>query len=213
MTRKLFRTLAGGILAAALSGLLPAATLNYTVTNLTLSGGDPTYSIATDVTFNNLALRENFSDGTGATVALFDFSGAARTSLSTATFNLTSGSLTTPDPLHGNVVSAVLTGAFSQTNFNIVTAFGASPVNVTVNSAFTATLPFASSSINILANSGAGASYAAGTLQSSLVNAPSVPEPATGAVAALGIAGLLLLGRRRLSHPSLNSQLEKESSL
>lgn len=175
---------------------MSAATISYTASNFTASGGDPTYSIATDLTFNNLSLRETFADGTFSAVSLYDFTNTVRTSLDSLTVNLSSLPLTTPDPTHGSVVSAMLTGLFSTTNVTIVTSFGGTPVAAVISPNFSVTLPVAASSININATSGA-ASYAAGTLQSTVAES-AVPEPATYAVASLGLFVVFVLGRRRM---------------
>lgn len=184
----------GFIAVAGLTCCLSASPVTYTITNLTASGGDPGYSVATDLTFNNLTLRENFSDLRSAPVTLYDFSNTARTSLDTATFDLHSLTLDTVDRTHGNLLSAVLTGSFSQTTLSIRTSFGGTPTDANVLSTFSATLPIAGNSINISATGTDGANYAVGTLDAAVLDS-DVPEPATYGIALLGLISVYLLKR------------------
>lgn len=182
----------GFIAVAGLTCCLSATPITYTVTNLSASGGDPTYSVASNLSFDNLTLRENFSDSSSALVTLYDFSNTARTSLDTATFDLHSLALDTVDRTHGNLLSAILTGSFSQTTLSILTSFGGTPVPATILSTFSATLPIAGNSINISATGTNGAGYAVGTLDSAVLNS-DVPEPATYGVALLGLISVYLV--------------------
>ncbi len=188
------------LLGAAAVCSLHAATVSYTVNNYTLSGGDPIYSVATDLTFNSLVLREVYADSTSSAVSLLDSAKVARTSLSTSTFSLNTAALNTVDPTHGAIVSAALAGVFSQTSLSILTSFGGTPSSVTVLPNFTATLPFSSSTININALDANGNRYTVGTLDEAVTAASTVPEPGTLAIASIGLTGLFALLRRRTVH-------------
>lgn len=91
--------------------------LNLTNTIPDPSSGfaDPTYNIASDVTFDNLLLNETFSDGFNQNVSLFDLSnpGAPVTSLDTGTLFLESDAQAVPDPAHGGLRLATLSGNFN----------------------------------------------------------------------------------------------------
>lgn len=196
MTRDIFRLFSKGCLTlAAFACCLSAAPISYTLTNLTASGGDPTYSIVTNVTFTNLTLRQTFADATSTSVPLYDFTNTVQTSLTTSLFDLHSLTLNTVDPIHGNLVSSDLTGSFNPTQLAIVTSLGGAPLNVPVVPNFTATLLANSSLVNINAVSAAGVAYAAGTLES-FADTSAVPEPATYGVAVLGLLGIYAVSRR-----------------
>ena len=55
--------LAATVAFACFAQRADADPIQFEVTNLTFSGGDPTYSVATDVTFQNLTLKLNYSGG------------------------------------------------------------------------------------------------------------------------------------------------------
>lgn len=70
---------------------------------------DPTYNIASDVTFTNLLLNETFSSGATQLVTLYDASGTPTDALDTGTLFLESQPLA---PGGGALRSATLTGRF-----------------------------------------------------------------------------------------------------
>ena len=100
----MLRTATPSVLALILGlGVAPAQAgyFEFQVVNFTLSGGDPTYPIAGDVTFSDLKLTETFADKSTATLPLFDFNSTARTSLDTTQIELDSAPLIEVDPIHG----------------------------------------------------------------------------------------------------------------
>ncbi len=175
---------------------IPAATVTYTLNNYTLSGGDSTYSVASDVTFNNLVLSETFADSVLVSVPLFNASNIAQTSLSTTTLDLTSAALSDTSAQHGALLSATITGSLSQTSLSILTSFGGTPSTVTVLPNFSATLPIAASTINVNALDSTGKAYAIGSLDAVKAASAAVPEPGTFAIAAIGMLALISVMRR-----------------
>jgi len=173
--------------AAAFAGsaqTAQAGPINFEVTNLTFSSGDPTYSIATDITFQNLKLTLNYTGGPSV-IAL------PSPTLNTLTVFEDSAFVT-----NTNLLSAVLTGAINTTSLQTQTSFGGVLTPDTASSAnFTATLSkftaFNFVNISILDMSGAPLNF--GTLA-------VTPAPEPGSLALLGIGGLIfvvLLSRSR----------------
>ena len=58
--------------AGSASAQTASSPFNFQVTNNTLSGGDPTFSVTDDLTLTNLQLTENFADMTSLVVPLSD---------------------------------------------------------------------------------------------------------------------------------------------
>jgi len=90
----------------------------FQVLNLTLASDtvvDPTFNVVSDVTFDNLLLQETFTDGFTQSVDLFAPSnpGAPADSLDTGTLFLESGAQAVPDPAHGGLRLATLSGSFN----------------------------------------------------------------------------------------------------
>ena len=194
------KVLLGALALCSILSTARAASLQYRVTNLTLSGGDPTFDVATDVTFQNLSLMELFADHTSSAVSLLDSNNSPQTSLTTSTIVLTSGIELQPDSLHGSIVGATITGSISQTGLSILTSFGGTPMSVSVLPTFAANLTDLSNTptVNFYAiNSQNGSQYALGTLDAITVNAASVPEPSTWAMMGLAALGLTAVYRRR----------------
>ncbi len=116
------RVVAG--LAVAASALLSAGSASaqtpfyaFTVNNLTGVGGDPTFSVADSVNFNNLQINEVFADSTTQSFTLpgsSPFDPALEQGDSSASPILKSlpGS-SYVDPTHGALTSATLTGTLS----------------------------------------------------------------------------------------------------
>ena len=197
MNRILFSAALIGVALLSASAAQAQNPVSFEVANFTLSGGDPVYSIVSDLTFTNLSLSESFVDGTTLSgVNLIGANGQSANSLNTTDIFLNSA--TVDFGAHGGLKSATLTGGFSATGVGIETAFGGPVVNTTINPAFTATLnptgigDFA----NIFAvDSVTGATYAAGTLA---LTPGAVPEPgAVALLAACGIGALPFLRRRQ----------------
>ena len=173
---------------------------NYVeVTNLTFSGGDPIFQITNDVTFNNLSVGASYADGTTASIALFDSTHTAQTSLDTSTISLASDPVLTDFGAHGGITNLTLTGTFDQTNLDLASALGGPTTNVDVNPNFTTTIgPHVAYIYAIDANT--GAQYAAGTF--SYLNPTGSPVPEPSSALALGTISTLTVGavfiRRRI---------------
>jgi MYXO-CTERM domain-containing protein len=183
---------------ALLLAVIPRANAQqfaFQANNLSLSGGDPAFPVASDVTFEDLVLTEMFHDGSTQTVPLLDSDSQPQTSLDTGLIFLQSAPFTNPDPAHGALQSATLTGSFDLTDWDIQTAFGGPVTSATVEPDFTATLnaPAVGDSVNIAGvDVSSGAEYAAGTF--GFVSA--VPEPGFWAFVASGLAAAGLVRRR-----------------
>ena len=174
----------------------------FSLANFTLSGGDPVFSIASDITFTNLEMTVTYADT--ATFA------QSLGSLNTTDFSLDSISLANADPAHGAIINATLTGNFSQTN-GIVTQqmFGGTTTNANINGSFTADFVQAlgagaaqgaiangTATVNIVATDAdnPATTYGAGVLFA--LTAPNAPEPAS--LCLLGAAfGAVALRRRK----------------
>lgn len=169
--------------------------VRYQVSNLSASGGDPVYSVASDVTFKNLTLTGIFTDNTTLNIPLFDASGIQKTSLDTSTILLESENLLLPDSTHGGLEKVTLSGLLDPTTLDIMTSFGGSTVSVTVDSLLQGTLnnPMTTGSINLYAVTANGDQYGIGTLDVS-----AIPEPASLVLLTTGL-GLLLGTGLRLS--------------
>lgn len=104
-----------GMAAAAIitAGSVSADPYSYQVVNDTLSGGDPVFPVTNPVTFKNLLLTETFFDNSTAAVPLLDFTNTPLTALDVNTIELDSAVFTLPDPVHGDLTGAVLTGSFT----------------------------------------------------------------------------------------------------
>ena len=189
---------------AALSGLalLGASAqaqnpVSLQAANFTLSGGDPTYSIASDVTFTNLVLTENFANGTSVIDPLIGANGLPTATLNTADIFAQTGTFF--DNANGGLTSATLTGGFNTTGVSIVNSFGGASVSAAILPTFSATLTAPSlapgSVVNINAiDAASGATYAAGTFA---LTPGAVPEPGSIALlAACGIGFVPFLRRR-----------------
>ena len=190
---------------AALSGiaLLGASSaqaqnpVSLQAANFTLSGGDPLYSIASDVTFTNLVLTENFANGTSVTDPLIGANGLPAAALNTT--DIFAQTNTFFDNSRGGLTFATLTGGFNTTGISLVTSFGAAPVSAAILPTFSATLNVPSLALGSIVNINAvdastGAPYAAGTFA---ITAGSVPEPGSAALLAACGIGLLPFLRRR----------------
>lgn len=161
---------------------------SYQIGNLTLSGGDPTFPVVTDVTFQNLVLKESFDGVTTVDVPL------SSTSLNTATILLNSP--TVAQSVLGPIKFAELTGNIDSSSLDIRTSFGGSINTVVVDPSFDLKLvgnPFMVGDYGVITVADAnGATYGIGTLGIS-----SVPEPSAMLLpASLGV-GMALLGLRR----------------
>jgi len=221
---------------AALLGLATAALLcirsasaqtqplAFQVGNNTFSGGDPLFSVTDDLTFNNLLLTENFSDGTTATLTLSDPAGAMTTTLDTGPTDLISSGFSFVNSSGVFLSSATLTGRLGVSGFptanilpvNLETApvdpsGPPRPSNAFLNSAFSSTLTFPAGAgsqapggigvgqFSLVANS-PGANYPAIFTGTIFATAAPVPEASTvvsmGLMLALGL-GALVAARRR----------------
>ncbi len=195
-------------LVPALTGLflaLPAVPaqagfIAFQVLNFTLSGGDATYPITSDVTFNNLSLTETFRDDSRATVPLRDFGGVVRTTLDTNQLALESAPILATGGARGDLISTTLTGTFSVTDIQFTPTFGGPRTSVTVLPTFSATLTgFSPDAVLIVARGPGGATYGAGALS---ILATAVPEPSSLALMIVGAGvGLLTVGPRRVRRP------------
>lgn len=116
----------------------------FEVSNLTLSGGDPVFPVTDNVTFQNLMLSETFADTTTQKVTL-------PTSLDAFTLLADSPIFLTPDPLHGAISSAVLSGNINLFSLTLETTFSGPTTSVSViNSAFSATFTNPSIGSNVI---------------------------------------------------------------
>lgn len=175
-----------------------ADTAHYEITNLTLSGGDPTYDVATDVTFTNLVLTETFADSFSEVVTL------PQNWLDTLTIVLDTAAFTLPDPVHGSLTQATLTGSLSVTDLEILTTFGGTPFSATVLPDFSATLVNPNITTSVVINAvdvNSGATYGLGNF-----SAQVTPEPATLTLMASGIAALWAGRKRRAAITNHSSQ-------
>ena len=193
-----------GVAAIALGVSAPAqaASVTYQVTNFTASGGDPVFNVATDLTLNSLALTETFADRTSQTIALFDANNTMRTSLDTSTVFLNSAASMAPDPVHGELAGAMLTGSLSRTNLSILNTFGGTPVNASVLSSFAASLPGTGGALSTnfyATDAQSGAQYGLGTLTADGIGSfpAAVPEPSTFLMLFGGLSAVALYSRAR----------------
>ena len=189
LTQKAQSSLVLGTAVVLISSAVPAvaATIQFEVTNLTLSGGDPVYDVATDVTFNNLKLTSSYSGGT-STIPI-------GSSLDTNTIFLDSSLLSNPGA-GGSLQSVTLTGTLSTTSLDKLTSFGGTSTPDTAASAnFSAVLSSftGTSFVNIFALDLAGAQLGIGTFAVNTVSSASnaVPEPGSFMLFGAGLLGLL----------------------
>ncbi|BDI29725.1 hypothetical protein CCAX7_17760 [Capsulimonas corticalis] len=172
--------------------------VQYQVTNFTLSGGDPTFSVASDVTFQNLDLTETFADSTTQTLSLYDLTSYSKTNtLDTGVLSVYTNPFSYADMGHGAITSATLNGSFDLTNLDIEKSFGGPLSSANVFPSFTASFTpgsfnsFFDVFTNIYAvDAQTGEKYGVGTFG---LTATPVPEP-SGLVAMLAASGLALLG-------------------
>ena len=107
MKRALTSLLAGvGLVALTTFARAQTPAVAFQITNNTLSGGDPTFPVITDVTFQNLVLTELIG-GTPTTVTLFDPTHTATDTLDTSGNDLESDPFALPT---GGFDNVVLTG-------------------------------------------------------------------------------------------------------
>ena len=203
-----------GLVGASLLCLGTAASAqqhSYQVVNDTLSGGGTAFPVTDDLTFTNLHLTDTFADGFSSAVTLRDFTGAGQSTLDTGVLELNSGLFTYPNPQHGALKSAALTGDLTisgllpnpdgtltltlqptldpasqyvqevLTNFS-ATLFGAAP---TTGGVGVGEFSAVDASNNVLATTG--------------IYATAVPEPGAFAVLGAGVLALLPFARRRRS--------------
>ena len=183
-----------------------ASPFTFQITNGTLSGGDPVESVTDDLTFNNLMVTETFSDGFSTPISLG--------SLDTGTF-FTETPATLADPVHGALVTAVVSGtlgidgfpAASVLNVTLQQAPGGPTRSQYISTAFSTTLstspfstaPAGSISVGQFALE-AGGSPLFGAAPTEIVVAPAVPEASTvvslGLMLASGLGGLVATRRR-----------------
>lgn len=221
---------------AALLGLTAAAFLcvrgasaqtqpfAFQVTNLTFSGGDPLFPVTDDLTFNNLLLTENFTDGTMTTLTLSDPSGAAQTTLDSGPTDLISSGFSFVDGAGRILSSAVLTGTLGISGFPAASILPVDvetapvdpnqirPSNTFLNAAFSSTLTFPTNAgsqtpggigvgqFSLVANN-PGANFPAILVGTINATANPVPEASTvvsmGLMLALGLGALTAARRRR----------------
>lgn len=160
----------------------------FEVSNLTLSGGDPVFPVTDNVTFQNLTLSETFADSATRNLTL-------PSSLDAFTLLADSPTFLTPDPVHGAISSATLSGNIDLSSLTLQNSFGGTTMFVTVtNPAFSAMLtnPGIGDNVNFAVATSSG-TVNVGAF--SLVTA--VPEPGTFAfLAACAGAAPLVLRRR-----------------
>lgn len=218
-----------GLAAAALlcAGGASAQTqpLAFQVTNLTFSGGGPLFPVTDDLTFNNLLLTENFSDGTMATLTLNDPNGAAQTTLDSGPTDLISNGFSFVDGTGRILSSATLTGTLGISGFPATPILAVDvetapvdptqirPSNTFLNAAFSSTLTFPAGAgmqtpggigvgqFGLVANN-AGTNFPAILLPATIYATTNpVPEASTvlsmGLMLALGLGGLAVTRRRR----------------
>ena len=192
MRSVLLSALAGAGICLLTAGA-EAQVIHFEVTNLTLSGGDPTFPVTNDVTFTGLNLQEHFNDGTTGTVDLkIPNDGTVVTSLDTSTILLESDPFDFPTP-HGGLQFATLTGSFSVTNWTLQNTFGGPSLNATVSSTFSATLSGPGGFTYIDGTDALnGGKYHAGTLALT-----ATPEPGAFAFGLTGLLGIASLARNR----------------
>jgi hypothetical protein len=179
----------------ALAGLARparAGLIQFNISNLTASAGDPVYDVATDVTFQSFQLQAVYSGGANVSVPL------PSSTLDTLTIFEDSSSFSVPNA-NGNLLSATLIGTLSTTALQKEDMFGGPITNVTAGSPrFSATLTnFASSnSVNILITDTAGDPLSIGTFAVTLA-----PEPASVALFGMGalLVGFLRIPRKKLA--------------
>lgn len=193
------------VAAATLCAGPASAQFSYQVINSTFSGGDPALPVTDDVTFSNLQIFESFSDGYSNFVTL------PQTSLDTAALFFNTDPFANPDPTHGSLTSALLTGTIGFDGFlpsNTLdltlqpTLDPASQVSKTVSTSFSTSLfgpaaPGATVGVgqfSLLNGSG-------DPVQTVNINVAPVPEASTmvslGLMVALSLGGLSIARRRR----------------
>ncbi len=221
-----------GLAAAALlcAGNASAQTqpLAFQVTNLTSSGGAPDFPVTDDLTFNNLLLTENFSDGTTATLTLSDpssLTGATQNTLDSGPPDLISSGFSLVNSAGGILSSATLTGTLGISGFPAAPILAVDlettpvapdptrPTNAFLNAAFSSTVTFPT---NVGSQAPSGIGIGQFTLVQNLptsnypaifigtINATTNPVPEASTTVSLGLMlalglGALIVTRRRSS--------------
>ncbi len=111
--RSLQAFLATAISFAGLALPARADVIRFEVSNLTASGGDPVFNVATDVTFTGLQLTGNYANAQSSVIPLLGNSGTPVSMLDTLTIFLDSSPLNNPSASLGSLLSATLSGALS----------------------------------------------------------------------------------------------------